>query len=150
MRSRIANVLAALTVAAGAVTVMGAPAYAAAYDGQDPRATGCRNGSYVAKSKTDRYTSTYGNKVWVQANLWYSPSCRTVWAVVNTNVTNWSGLGCNVWRNSDNKRMGCAASSGTQERYSMMLNDANVTSYATGWGYDGNDPHQMYARTDSY
>jgi hypothetical protein len=128
-------------------------AQAASYDGQDPRTSGCANGAYVAKSATDRYySSMYGQTVSVQANLWYSPTCRTVWAVVDNTVPGqyWSGMGCNVWRNSDGKRYGCSRQSGTNEMYSMMLNDKDVTSYATAWSYIGNDPHEMYARTGSF
>ncbi|MDX3753641.1 DUF2690 domain-containing protein [Streptomyces sp. AK08-02] len=153
MSSRLLRTVLPLLLAASSSLLFTSNAHAASYDGQDPIYSGCANGSYVAKSDTDRYySSKYKKTVTVEATLWYSPTCRTVWAMVDNTVPEqyWSGMGCNVWRNSDGKRYGCSHKTGTNEMMSMMLNDKDVTSYATAWSYIGDDPHEMYARTGSF
>lgn len=153
--TRIRTSAAALALALGVALGVAGPSHAATYyyDGKDPYNTGCDYNSYVAKSAKDTYySSKYGETVSVTASLWYSPGCRTVWAMVDSTVPDsyWAGLGCNVWRNSDMKREGCSVQTGTREWYSMMLNDKNLTSFATAWGFIGDDSHEMFARTGSY
>jgi hypothetical protein len=71
--------------------------------------------------------------------------------VDSTVPTNYyAGLGCNIHRNSDGKYLGCNHYDGTREYNSPMLNDQNVTGYATAWGFIGNDTHEMFAATGSY
>lgn len=143
----------ALTAAATLGTMSQASASNLPYDGRDAYSSGCSYHAYVAKSKTDSYySSQYRMTVSVKAMLWYSPGCRTVWAMVDSTIPDsmWVKLGCNVWRNSDMKHEGCSVRTGEREWRSMMLNDKNLTSFATAWGYMGTDPHEMFASTGSY
>lgn len=85
--------------------------------------------------------------------LLYSPSCRTVWAKVDTQAgpcvpgDDLCGK-ATLHRNSDNAELVCHIPRGATSCITGMLNDANVTSYAEGefdygpWGY--------YGKTASY
>ncbi|MGH4030388.1 DUF2690 domain-containing protein [Actinomycetota bacterium Odt1-20B] len=157
MRKQILRTSAALAIAAGMTLAATGTSHGLDVtrprDGQDPISSGCMSDGRIVKQKTDKYySSRYHEHVKVTASLWYSRSCRTVWAMVDHTVptNHWSGMGCNIWRNSDMKHYTCNHKTGTSEMLSPMLNDKNVTGFATAWAYDGNDPHQMFARTGSY
>jgi hypothetical protein len=83
--------------------------------------------------------------------LRYSPSCRAAWARISS--ASWTGGSkarplARVVRNSDGRTYTCFVPSGGTSCYTMMVNDANVTSYATGLWDDGTT---VYAdRTGSY
>lgn len=121
--------------AAGAIALSPGVAQAAAYDGQDPIASGCANTATTAESAAFVY---HGNVVG-HIELRYSSSCRTVWARITSSTSN--GIG-NVWRQSDSQNFACGgqspgslAWSATVSAYSCytpMLNDANVVSFAFG------------------
>ena len=85
-----------------------------------------------------------------KAILMYSPSCRTVWVLCEVirpedTGTKWGG---SVNRNSDGAQQKCTHRSGTNEKYSNMLNDAGVTSW--GFVYAYIDPYEFSATTRSY
>ncbi|PKQ32678.1 MAG: hypothetical protein CVT62_01080 [Actinobacteria bacterium HGW-Actinobacteria-2] len=114
------------------------PAAAVSWDGQNPNLTSCWQSATIAKKKT-----SHSGKFWV--SLIYSTKCRTVWVEVGgdfpyANGASFSGY---VKRNSDGKKYNLgsmtsgkwgysANGSLTWVRWSPMLNDANVSSFASG------------------
>jgi hypothetical protein len=69
--------------------------------------------------------------------LWYSPSCRSVWAEIIVSPAPPSGSTCyvKIQRNSDGRvlRAGVSSNGATARGDTNMLNDRNVMSFA--WGY---------------
>lgn len=111
------------------------------YDGLGPYATGCVNGSYVAESAT----LGDGAKLY----LYYSPSCRTVWAGIEGSVatTNNAGAAAAVHRPADGGREYCSGGS-SGHCHTAMLYDGGFLSYAHGTDDPG---YQTYsASTSSY
>ena len=109
-------------------------------DGKDP-AVYCNDGVTVA--------STGVGPAYLE--LRYSPTCRSVWARISnagydpaSQLAGWA----QIHRNSDGRAYRCSVYSGSTGCYTMMLNDANVTSYAEGW-YDSG-VREYYSRTTSY
>lgn len=116
------------------------PAEATDWNGKNPNTTSCWQSAIVAKQKT-----SHSGKFWV--SLMYSKTCRTVWVEVGgdypySDPNVFSGY---VKRNSDGKKysLGSMSSTGanwwysannslTWVRWSPMLNDANVSSFASG------------------
>jgi hypothetical protein len=137
MTRRKLRLLSAATVAAGAIasTLVVLPAAeAATYDGQSAFVTGCANTGEIARSASIYdFNGAYLGAVY----LWYSTACRTVWAETYS-VNGYQpgvawGADARVTRNSDGASEGSMSSfSGQHAVYTLMLNDANVTSYAFG------------------
>lgn len=103
---------------------------AAAYDGEDPIASGCANTAITARS-----TAIYVNDTRVGTiELRYSTACRTVWGrVLSTGPYGTA----RIVRTSDWEWDTCASASwnsslGKYTCYTPMLNDAGVESYAQG------------------
>lgn len=113
-------------------------AHAATWDGQNPELTKCSQTAEIVKTKT-----AHSGKV--ELSLMYSTGCRTVWVEVCGSFPYGDGdlLSGYVKRNSDGKKYnlgswpdqkwGYIADRGlTTCRWSPMLNDANVSSFAAG------------------
>lgn len=132
------------TVALGAILttllVGSGTAQALPYDGTDPVSTGCDR-----DARTVRYANfrTPGGQVFGVIELRYSPRCRTAWARVvhyqNDCVPGDQYCGnARVIRNSDRRTERCSIEdfvrNGRARRscYTPQVNDAGVTSYASG------------------
>ena len=128
------------------------PASAVTRDGVHPTAATCYK-DRVMKRQTPIYTY---ERVYLGAvQLWYSPSCRSVWSRVVTAkpavpVARGFNYGAyaRVWRNTDRKRFDCESINGSTNCLTRMLNDKNVTSYAEGLIWYNGKYH--WARTTSY
>jgi hypothetical protein len=151
----IRRVLRSLTLAvAGTVIVAGlssTPAQAANYkwDGMDPYATECGYDGVAV----DDATVTYQGREVVYVWLIYSRACRTTWAEVAaaSGYSDWSAKGY-IHRNQDGKRLYLSyvrnnSSGGVWVRYTPMVNDAGMSSYAAAT-YTG--PQYPWVKTRSY
>jgi hypothetical protein len=151
--SRRFGVLFATCAAAGGIALVPGVAQAAAYDGQDPIASGCANTATTAESAAFVYKGAVVGHI----ELRYSTACRTVWARLTSKTSN--GIG-NVWRQSDSLNYACGgqspgslAWSATLSAYSCytpMVNDANVTSFAFGEIQFTNPPGYTDADTNTF
>jgi glycosidase len=139
--------------AAGAVALSPGVAQAAAYDGQDPVASGCSNTALTLQSVPFNYNGGVVGHI----ELRYSTNCRTVWARLTSKTSN--GL-AHVWRQSDSANYQCGGQSpgslawsstlSAYSCYTVMLNDANVTSFAYGEIQYTNPAGYTDAQTSAY
>jgi hypothetical protein len=150
IRSRLLRSALIVLFAAGAglLATPGA-SQAAPYDGQNPETSGC-----ASTATTPRSASIYAGSVKVGiVQLRYSTACRTVWG---RTIAYYSTKGLTqVKRNSDGAYQSClpftwVASLGGYSCYTPMLNDAGVTSYATGWAWTSGNTNVGSASTGSY
>ncbi|MDA2808036.1 DUF2690 domain-containing protein [Nocardiopsis suaedae] len=124
-------------------------AQAAAYDGQNPSTSGCAADAITAKGRDIKD----GDVVIAGLDLRYSPSCRTAWARVRITPGSSVDGSAKVVRNSDGRSYSCSnvwysETLGVYTCYTAMVNDAGVTSYASGSAYlDGSSGS---ASTGSY
>lgn len=143
--SRLWNLLAAMTIATGAAVSVGTPAQAATscywLPGQWGNASNCDNLSPNNTSCLfDRFVARSANiGPGIDVELWYSPSCRTVYASMWADIELGPGSNCymKVTRNSDGETLRAGVTLHDRPHryagYTNMLYDADVTSYA--WGY---------------
>jgi hypothetical protein len=142
MNRRKFRALAATAVTAGAVAgslVLVPAAQAATYDGQSAFVTGCSNTGKIVRTGNIVADGTSLGAVY----LWYSTACRTVWGEVYSSNGYQPGIAwgseVTVHRNSDGaNEYQMFSFSGQHAAYTLMLNDAGVTSYAFGDIDDGN------------
>lgn len=135
---RVMCAAATMGLAAGLMTVA-APAWAGRIspdtcsgygcDGQSPYSTGCINGSEIPYDLP--LTNSIGQSAG-RVRLWYSPSCRTVWATIyDAPSPDGTGEGwADIHRNSDNHRFTCDIPQGFSSCWTYMLYDGGVTSHA--------------------
>jgi hypothetical protein len=112
------------------------------YDGKGPYETGCINGSHIAR------TAKLGDGA--NLYLYYSPSCRTVWAGIDhasARTQDNAGAAAAVHRSADGGREICSAGRSTS-CHTAMLYDGGFSSYAHGTDDPG---FQIFAaNTGSY
>jgi hypothetical protein len=150
MRHRLMRIMTTVTAIVIAVVIAPEAAQAAPRDGQDPIASGCASTASTPRSVPIRANGTVVGRV----DLRYSSGCRTVWGRVLAYYTPYQAVAY-VYRNSDGAFQRCANAAWSNTLfaytcYTLMLNDANVTSYA--WGYAA-EPSSLivgYAETGSY
>lgn len=120
-----------MTVAAPASAGQVKPATCSGYscDGQSPYSTGCINGSEIPYDLP--LTNSIGQSAG-RVRLWYSPTCRTVWATIyDAPSPDGTGEGwADIHRNSDNHRFTCYIPQGSSSCWTYMLYDGGVTSHA--------------------
>lgn len=120
-----------MAVAAPASAGQVRPATCSGYscDGQSPYSTGCINGSEIPYDLP--LTNSIGQSAG-RVRLWYSPTCRTVWATIyNAPSPDGTGEGwADIHRNSDNHRFTCYIPQGSSSCWTYMLYDGGVTSHA--------------------
>ena len=123
------------------------PASAAEYDGVNPDTSSCNNTATTVKSAS--VANYQGVKVGT-VELRYSTACRTVWVrtIGPVATADGSGMVGYVVRNSDGKTYGADYRSGTT-KWSKMLNDVGVTSYAKAFD-DNGEGAGATARTGNY
>lgn len=150
MTKKILHLSAAVVAFLAILVVAPGRASAAAYDGQDPIATGCAN-----TVTTPRSAQIYAGDGTIigQIQLRYSTGCRTVWGRILAYYNNYNAHAY-VYRNTDGAWQNCenstwSSSLGAYSCYTPMLNDANVTSYAWGYAADWNYVIS-YGETGSY
>ncbi|MEV0412564.1 DUF2690 domain-containing protein [Streptomyces sp. NPDC050448] len=149
MRISISKKAVAVTTASIALALgLSGNASAAAYDGQDPISSGCANTAITAKSSAIYVGSTQVGTI----ELRYSTACRTVWGrvrstgpyghatVTRTSDYEWNYCGSLSWNSS----------MGQYSCYTTMLNDAGVSSYATGAASASNGYNSDDVQTGSY
>jgi hypothetical protein len=131
---RVLYAIGAACLVAGFMTAAAIPASAATCsgygcDGQNPYGAGCFNGSEVVYDLA--LTNSIGQSAG-RVRLWYSPSCRTVWATIyNAPSPDGAGEGwADIHRNSDNDRFDCSIPQGASSCYTAMLYDGGTTSHA--------------------
>ncbi len=138
LKKAVATVCASGVVLAGTwLSALPAEAQTLAYDGKYWWETSCNDGNPV-------YTKTIPNtQSTARVMLFYSKKCRTVWALLDYRSpypVDPNKLKVWVHRNKDGKEYTASSyweegGSGTG-RWSRMLNDANLSSYAAG-SYNG-------------
>jgi Protein of unknown function (DUF2690) len=119
-----------------------------------PSGTVCSQG---ARQQETAYLGNDGRVV-----LWYSPTCRSVWAQIYSDYTHTVGAGGNRWAGSatvhrnvdrlgrpDGKEYSCAIALGAMSCRTLMLWDADMTSYAKGVLSPGTGG-SLQAQTSSY
>ncbi|HEY0640362.1 MAG TPA: DUF2690 domain-containing protein [Pseudonocardiaceae bacterium] len=120
-------------------------------DGSDPRLTACTDTGRVVRQAPMR--NTYNGHAQGTVYLYYSTSCRTVWAKLVTGAPgcvpgdDWCGS-ARVHRNSDGAELVCYTPRGASSCVTGQLNDAGVTSYAEADYTNG--PWNYYGKTGSY
>ncbi|MFB7619383.1 DUF2690 domain-containing protein [Kitasatospora sp. NPDC056181] len=130
LRRRAATVFAATTLAvAGGLTLAPAASaasscYASSCTGLDPASTTCQY---------DAYTARYGTVAGRGIELRYSPSCRAVWA---RSVAGIFGDKLDVQNSNGTYRWTMVQ---TQNSWTTMVNDANVTAHACLWVQNGSE-----------
>jgi hypothetical protein len=122
-----------LAAAIAGPLLLNSPAQAATYDGVDPISSGCAATAITAETASIRNAAHTGVIGYI--DLRYSTHCRTVWGRVRTTATDSATAG--LTRNSDSAHEYCGPSTwssdlGAYSCYTPMLNDANVTSSASG------------------
>ncbi|MFE1285831.1 DUF2690 domain-containing protein [Streptomyces sp. NPDC058751] len=148
MRARTLITRSAVTVLfAAAATIGMAPTASAATcsgsscDGKNP-STYCQDDAETVKSVTLGQATL---------QLRYSASCRAAWGrITNASYDTRSQFtpSAGVHRNSDGREYTCAVATTGTSCFTLMVNDANVTSYAFGEWDSG---AQVYSdRTGSY
>lgn len=111
------------------------PAEAARFDGTNPEKTGCARTARTVRYATLRNPNT--KTAYGRIELRYSSSCRTAWARLTSfgpaciPGDDFCGFG-SVIRNSDGRRFSCSLQRGRKSCYTAQVNDAGVTSYASG------------------
>lgn len=138
MRSRRAFRIGAVLVAVVAAVGLAGPAQAATNDGKSATSTGCAKTAKTVATATMR--SPYDNSKFGTIELLYSTSCRTTWARITTVSkisTGWNDAWATITRNSDGKHYSCQVPAGKTSCVTAMVNDAGVSSFASGWGDDG-------------
>ena len=126
VKKSLAVVTASIALAVGLTGSAGA----AAYDNEDPIASGCANTAITARS-----TAIYVNSTQVGTiELRYSTACRTVWGrVLSTGPYGHAMLSrTSDWEWNDCGNLSWNSSLGKYTCYTAMLNDAGVESYARG------------------
>jgi len=159
IRHKLAATVATISLAASGVLTTGiTPASAASYDGTDPFQTGCASDAYPVSYShlwSNFFNDPPGSR---DANalvqLFYSPSCGTVWAVLTGALyappaPSNSGGYANVIRNSDFQSYSCAADI-NGNCYTAQLNDTGVTSYAQADDTIGDDGPMYFGQTRSF
>jgi len=137
MYRKVSLALAATVATVGTAVLVPGTAFAATYDGADPNTTHCANTASTKRSATIyRQGNRTNDNIIGRIELRYSSSCRTVWGRVVIFTDSASDY-VEVVRNSDGAVQGCydafwQSSLGGYSCYTPMLNDRNVTSYATG------------------
>jgi len=166
MAGSLAVAVAATTVSSGTGPVAKHPgsklavslsaASTADYDGTDPYQTGCANGAAVV-SYSQLWSVYFGSSLGLRdadslVRLFYSPRCRTVWAVLTGTLyatPEGSGGQAVVIRTSDYHSAICRADI-DGNCYTAQLDDAGVTSYAAASDTLGEGGAVYYGRTRSY
>jgi Protein of unknown function (DUF2690) len=126
------------------------------YDGTDPYQTGCATGA-AAVSYSHLWSNFFGSSPGLRdddalVRLFYSPRCRTVWAVLTGTLyatSSGSGGRATVFRTSDLRGYVCLADI-NGNCYTAQLGDAGVASYATGSDTIGTGGAVYLGRTRSY
>lgn len=143
-------IAAAMISAAGVSAATVTPALAATCSGhgcdhQNPYGAGCSNGSEIIYDEQL-------NGATAHVRLWYSPSCRTVWAsIYDAPAPDGTGEGyAEIHRNSDGLTLECQVQQGDNNCYTNMLYDGGVTSYAYGYYNDGDPGEIGSASTPSF
>jgi Protein of unknown function (DUF2690) len=159
IRHRLTVTIAALSIAvSGVLAIEGSPASAASYDGTDPYQTGCASGAYPVSYS--HLWFNFGNSPLgardanALIQLFYSPSCRTVWAVLTGALyappaPSNSGGYANIISNFDFQSYSCTANF-NGDCYTAQLNDAGVTSYAQASDTLGDNGPMYFGQTRSY
>ena len=150
MRSRRAFRIGAVLVAVVAAVGLAGPAQAATNDGKSAKSTGCATTAKTVATATMR--SPYDNSKFGTIELIYSTSCRTTWARITTvtKITKgWNDASATITRNSDGRSYSCRVQPGSTSCVTAMVNDAGVSSFASGWGDDG-EYMGIEARTKNY
>ena len=159
IRHKFAAVVATLAFIASGILAMGvSPAGAASYDGTDPYQTGCASNAYPV-SYSHLWSNFLNNPPGTRdANaliqLFYSPSCRTVWAVLTGALyvppaPSNSGGYANVISNFDFQSYSCTADF-NGNCYTAQLSDAGVTSYAQASDTIGDNGPMYFGQTRNY
>ncbi|MFF0109579.1 DUF2690 domain-containing protein [Streptomyces hirsutus] len=148
MRTRTLLARSAVTMlfASAAIIGMTSPASAAtcsgsSCDGKDP-------GAYCQSDAKTVQSLKLGQAL---LELRYSSSCRAAWArISNASFDTRSQFTpyATVRRNSDGRQYSCSVSTTGSSCYTLMVNDANVTSYARGMWDSGANIYE--GRTGSY
>lgn len=156
MRSRRAFRIGAVLVAVVAAVGLAGPAQAATNDGKSAKSTGCATTAKTVATATMR--SPYDNSKFGTIELIYSTSCRTTWARITSvhpiqssspSQRDWNDAWATITRNSDGKHYSCQVAVGQTSCVTAMVNDAGVSSFASGWGDDG-EYMGIEARTKNY
>ncbi|WP_405816654.1 YjfA family protein [Streptomyces sp. NBC_01390] len=126
VKKSLAVVTASIALAVG----FSGSAGAAAYDNQDPIASGCANTAITARSTAIYVGSTRVGTI----ELRYSTACRTVWGrVLSTGPYGTAKVSrTSDWEWNDCASLSWNSSLGQYTCYTAMLNDAGVESYAMG------------------
>ncbi|MFF7680041.1 DUF2690 domain-containing protein [Actinacidiphila glaucinigra] len=148
MRTRTLLVRSAVTMLfAGAATIgLTSPASAATCSGSS--CDGKNPSSYCQSDARTVQSLALGQAV---LELRYSPTCRAAWARISNasyNTFDQFTPYATVHRNSDGREYSCSVSTSGSSCYTLMVNDANVTSYARGMWDSGARTYE--GRTGSY
>jgi Protein of unknown function (DUF2690) len=119
-------------------------------DGQNPYGSGCFTGSEIEYNT--ELVDPLGQPVGAYVRLWYSPTCRTVWATIyDAPSPDGTGEGwADIHRNSDNDRFTCEIPQNASSCYTLMLYDGGVTSHAHGEWTPGTFPGTATATTPDF
>jgi hypothetical protein len=120
-------------------------------DGQNPYGSGCFNsGGEVIYNV--QLTDGLGQGVGAYVRLWYSTTCRTVWAsMYNAPYSSGGGQGdADIHRNSDNHRFDCTVPLNESSCYTAMLYDGGTTSHAHATFNSGTFPGTAQATTPDF
>lgn len=119
-------------------------------DGQNPYGSGCFNSSEIIYNV--QLTDGLGQGVGAYVRLWYSTTCRTVWAsMYNAPYTSGGGQGdADIHRNSDNHRFDCQVPLNESSCYTAMLYDGGTTSHAHATYNSGTFPGTAQATTPDF